>query len=203
VTVSYSDGNASVSGAGSLFCGGCEPPQQPVESGDGQVFFYFSVVGSKSETVPLLFTGSVTATSANPSFTGAAASFDFPGGQFTACPPVEPPICVPGGSKVSIFTTYNAVPNSLYFASVTIGASFGRQESIWTTQELQESWNASADMRVQIDPTFADAKDFKLEFSPNPPGVPEPGSLLLLGIALLVLAGFNQKRFRTLFVGSS
>jgi hypothetical protein len=158
------------------------------------VFFYFSVVGSKSETVPLLFTGSVSATSANPNSTGAAASFDFPGGQFEACSSGPAEACVPGGSK-SIFTTYNADPNSLYFASVSAGGTFGRQESIWTLMDLQESWNASADMRIQIDPTFADAKDFKLEFSPNPPGVPEPGSLLLLGTGLLALVGFNLRRF--------
>jgi hypothetical protein len=53
------------------------------------------------------------------------------------------------------------------------------------------SWSASVDPEVEIDPSFAYASDFTLEFSAGPSGatVPEPSGTLLLCIGLVACPG--------------
>jgi len=167
-------------------------------SGNGDVQFYFSVVDSKSETAPLIFTG-IGGADANGQV-GIAAAFvrweidgsGAPVGNFTACSaPGRPPgTCDPFPPSFNVSMTYNAIPSSLYKVDVyTMGIN---------GNDPGDSWSASANLKVRIDPTFADASDFTLEFSPNefsPNPAPELGSLLLLGTGLLALVGFNLKRF--------
>ena len=63
------------------------------------------------------------------------------------------------------------------------------------------TWFASADPEAEIDPSFAYAKDFTLEFSPGPnsgaggtnppPTVPEPSNITLLFVGLSALLGLR------------
>ena len=154
--------------------------------GLGLVYFYFSVapLGAVSEPVPLIFTGSGS-TSASGLDSGANAVFDTPGGVLYACSGVEG-FC---GAKPSSFSgtlTYDAIPNALYDIEVIAngGSSVG-------------GFSATVDPMVEIDPTFADAADFALEFSANPTTttIPEPPTwtLVILGLGM---ATFSRMRRR-------
>ena len=164
---------------------GCadQPTDYPSE---GAVTFYFSVVGSKSETVPLIFAGNGNGYVYSGGFGDALASVKTPSDDYSldfsgaGC---DPAIC----GSFSFSTHYSAFPNYVYAASIS-GAGTGLGEP-------GDFLEFSADLNVQIDPTFADAGDFKLEFSTFPTSiVSEPGSLLMLGTALLALFGFSRKR---------
>lgn len=189
VSVSYANGDASVSGNASMSCTpACEfVPGQPDSGGQGSVTFYFSVVGSKSETVPLLFTGKGDAFTLSAGDAAVAeASVNTPSGNFDAC---HSETCLSVGGPPDHFsfsTIYNASPNHVYVASVSADGS--------GLSVPMDFLNFSADLKVQIEPSFVDASDFKLEFSPpSSSNVSEPGSLLLLGTGLLVLVGFKMK----------
>ena len=72
----------------------------------------------------------------------------------------------------------NVTPGRIYEVDVSAGGA--------ANDSLGSSFSASIDPQVTSDPSFADASDFTLEFSPNPPStVPEPSSMsLLLAICL-------------------
>ena len=183
VTVSYSGGRASIFSDASVFCGVCEPPDVPGTQSEAEVGFSFSVVGSKSESVPLFFIGSGIADV----FTGGNATgsvfASFPGGNFGACESGAPSgTCGTLPLEFDFFSSFDAIPNTIYQAGVSAFAE--------GLQFPEDSWHSFSDLTVRIDPNFVDAKDFTLEFSQ----VPEPGSLLLLGTGLLVLVGFSLKR---------
>ena len=105
VSVFYVGGNAYVSGSGAMSCDGggqfCNRSFEPfLPGGEASVTFSFSVIGSKSETVPLIFTGFGDATM----FTGSEASSAFayvntPGGDFTACFIAGIPPCYYGSGR--------------------------------------------------------------------------------------------------------
>ncbi|MGO9275529.1 MAG: PEP-CTERM sorting domain-containing protein [Terriglobia bacterium] len=185
VTISYANGNASASGSG--WASGSNPPNS---GGGGEVLFYFSVecsIGTcPSETVPLIFTGSGSSSASGP-YTEALAYFNTPGGTLYACSATGSAVaaCGTDPSAFSGFTTYSIRPDILNDAAVYFtGASVG-----------SGSWSYSVDGTVEIDPSFADAGDFKLEFSPNPATVPEPSSLWLFGTGLFALLGAVKSRW--------
>ena len=196
VSVSYADGNASLSGSASMACSGgagsCNLPPETLDAGaQGSATFYFSAVGSKSEAVPLIFavSGDASADTGSDS-TYASVLVSTPKGDFfTDFSSGGGPCGATCFPAFSFSTTYSAIPNSVYVASVSGGGSGGPQFYPGSTLDF------SADLMVQIDPTFADASDFNLGFSPLPTSnVPEPASIMLLGTGLLVLVGFSLKR---------
>ena len=138
--------------------------------------------GAISESVPLIFT-------ATGSTSGSFAQAEFQvipmGVLATACTPVG--AC--GGGVPSSFSGPlhgEATPGTVYQVTVSIrGGASGTG-----------SWAASVDPQVQIDPSFADASDFTLQFSPSAQSaVPEPSSMSCLGVCLLVgIAGVLARR---------
>jgi hypothetical protein len=184
MTVSYANGNASASGSG-FTSGGVATANA---TGAGDVTFFFSVVGSGSELVPLLFTASGSTSASGPD-TEAQAYFETPGGDLYACSATGSAVgaCGTEPSSFSGSLMYNATPGDLYDLSImTLGAA-----SLGTG-----SWSTSLDpqMMVEINPSFADAGDFTLEFSPNVAVTTEPSSLYLLATGLLALVGTVKYR---------
>lgn len=186
MTVSYAGGSAAASGSGSA------SGENPANSGGtGVVTYYFSVDCSiatcPSELVPLIFTGSGSTSASGPD-TEALGQFYTPGGALYACSATGYAVGVCGSepSSFSGSVDYNAVQGGLYDIEIIASGS----SSLGTA-----SWTASVDPMIEIDPNFADASDFSLEFSPNPPSVPEPSTFLLLGTGLLGMAGaFSAKK---------
>jgi hypothetical protein len=147
---------------------------------DPFVTFFFAVVGSKSERVPIIFNASGSA-----SYIGAGSSanvtFETPVGDLSACS-MGPAAgqCTPGVPSFSSFLHGTVNPGTMYQISVAISG--------FVVSDIPGSWNASVDPQVAIDPSFADASDFTLEFSPNPmSAAPEPSSMLLTLFSFLCL----------------
>jgi hypothetical protein len=181
-TASYGGGDASVSASGSTV-GGVATANS---AGQGMVTYFLMVAriaGSGSELVPLIFTGSGT-TSASGPFTTAYAYFETPGGQLYACSASGSAVgtcgTLPSSNSGSI--DYSVSSNTLYDVQVIASGSSGLGSG---------TWSASVDPQVEINPSFADANDFTLEFSPGAPSAitPEPSSTLMLGTGLLALLG--------------
>ncbi|MGD0519895.1 MAG: PEP-CTERM sorting domain-containing protein [Terracidiphilus sp.] len=189
-TASYADGGGAVSGNG-YSSGG---PYSPVSSGDASVTIYFEVVGPASDVpnVPIIFTGTAV-TSVN-SDTDASASAIFQLYYYfddTACSGYGCDSSLWPSSFTSLQTEEYLYPNTVYAPSIGIVGDAGEGDG---------TWYASLDPLIEIDPTFPDASDYSLEFSPNPSGTstvtPEPGTLTLFGSGLFVLAGAVRRRMR-------
>jgi hypothetical protein len=208
VTLSYHDGEASISGSGST------PYHGANEGGSAGVTYYFEVFGSKSEQVPLIFTGSGSTSISSITYPGTG---DFEGTQF-AIAGYNLPLglglpeyrggyedlintCSGSGGAIPGITCQNQ--NSFSFslsADATPGTIYEIDVSAGGSAVFVGSWAASVDPQVEIDPSFADASDFTLEFSPNPPSaVPEPSSmplLLLVCLGVGALLWFRSARAR-------
>jgi hypothetical protein len=166
----------------------------PPTAVSGSVTFYFSVVGSKSEPVPLIFTASGIPLYSDPARPEQFVSVEVqdPGGDFQACVAGGFDVCdpnLPNGipNSFSFSNTFNALPNDVYGVTVSGGGDLSCPCSVWSV---------NANFGVTIDPSFADASDFNLEFGAAS-NVPEPGSILMLGTGLLALVGLNPKKFTT------
>jgi hypothetical protein len=161
-----------------------------------EVTYYFEVVGSPS--VPVLIditgTGSASATSANNSGQYAAAGFVTPFGDLSACYSSAVGACSPGVSIPTSFSTTLSgylTPGTIYEIDVSAGGTAGGF--------FGSAFSASADPQVAIDPSFPDASDFTLEFSPNfTSAAPEPSSasLLAIGLGLGAVLRFRSARPR-------
>ncbi len=186
MTVTYADGTASVSGGGLI--GGLPYFLGPPSEASGSVTFYFSVVGSKSESVPLIFTGSGLPFYFNPARIEQSVSAEIhdPAGDFQACVSAGFGICNP--TSFSFSDTFNAAPNDVY--GVTVIGDGG----LLCPCTVGGSWSVNVNFGVAIDPSFVDARDFNLDFGPAS-NVPEPASLVMLAIGSLVLVGFSLKKF--------
>ena len=157
-----------------------------------EVTYYFEVLGSLS--VPVLIditgTGSASATSDNDFGQYAASGFDTPFGDLSACYSSGVGACSPGVSIPTSFSTTLSgylTPGIIYEIDVTAGGTAGGFYG--------SSFSASADPQVAIDPSFPDASDFTLEFSPNfTSAAPEPSSMSLLLVACLSLGAVLRFR---------
>jgi hypothetical protein len=182
-TVLYADGDASLSASGSNTL----DLSQEV---DPSVTFSFGVFGSISEPVPLIFTASGSTSQTGPA-SGVNVSVFAPGGSLSACSEgAAAGQCTPGvPSSFSSTLHANATPGTIYQFTAAING--GSSDAV-----LGATWSATVDPEVEIDPSFADAGAFTLEFSPDPPA-PEASSVLLLlagCLALGAVAWFRSVR---------
>jgi hypothetical protein len=177
-TAGYSGGIGSASGSGTSTGG----PGTPNSGGQAEVNFFFEVGGAAPgvTTVPLIFIGTGS-TSASGTRAEANAWFETPGGNLIACSASGALAGICGSSPASYSSSifYSASPNTVYGIEVV---AFGG--SVAGTG----SWSDSVDPEVEIDPSFAEAGAFTLNFSPNftSSSVPEPPTSLILGIGMLV-----------------
>jgi hypothetical protein len=189
-TAAYGLGDASVSANGSTVGG----ENTAVSSAEAVVVYYLEAVQTSGtpvsvSAIPLIFSGTVT-TNASGIQADASASFETPAGSIDACSKTTGP-CGSSASN-SATLTYNASPGAIYDIEVNAGGGSGVGSG---------TWFASADPEAEIDPSFAYAKDFTLEFSPGPssstggtnppPTVPEPSNLALLSVGLSALLGLS------------
>ena len=190
-TGAYGLGDASVSASGSTDGG----LNTAVSSAHAVVIYYVEAVQTGStpvpvSQVPLIFSGTVT-TTASGIQADASASFETPGGSIDACSSSTGPCGSPSASNSGTIN-YNASAGTIYDIEVNAGGGSGVGSGIWS---------ASADPEVEIDPSFAYASDFTVEFSPGgtsggggtnpPPTAPEPSNLALLSVPLATLLGLT------------
>jgi tetratricopeptide (TPR) repeat protein len=176
-TALYSNGDATVFGNGETVGGDAVPGSFAT----ADVTFWTEVVGPPGEIVPLVLTGSESTGASGRAQAQAEINLD---NEFTfsACADTfnSPSLCeFPEFRTVSLHISVQT--GQLFFISTEIEGGASQGTGIWS---------ANVDPMVTIDPSFANASEFSLEFSPNVPGstaTPEPSSSLLLG--LLVLLG--------------
>jgi hypothetical protein len=176
----YSDGDASITGSGN---NGVNGGGESGSVGHASITYYYMVTGSKSEQVPIFITASGAASATSP-FNGTAeaqAVLESAAGILCATT-VNGGNCGDPGSLAFSNSplSFDATPGTLYSIVVEIG---GQADS--EAGEGEATWSASVDPQVEIDPSFADASDFTVNFSPSP--VPEPNSVGLIGTALALL----------------
>ena len=193
VTLAYSGGNASASASGTT-SGGNGVPNAVA---DGVVFFFFIVSGPANTEVPLIFSGSGS-TSASGVYATSQSQFYSPGGFFDACSESGVPGACSNGAGGLEPTSYAGQK----FASISSNTLEDIEVIVGGGSTLGSgSWSASVDPTIEINPTFADAGEFTIEFSPDiitvPPSMPEPATwaLLLIGIGVL-FCGTQLRRSR-------
>jgi len=198
----YSDGSASASVNGST-------------SGDiyslstnnaAGVAFFFTVAGPAGQSVPILIAGTGS-TSVEPSETGTiafasstVAFFPIPNSddgeeQLYGCSAIGTTAVCLSPSGYSATLAYDAIPGTVYEIDVGTTCDGGSGNT---------SCSASADPMVEINPAFAEASEYSLEFSPNPAGTgtgtaptPEPSTVGLLALGLIGVGVIGRRKSRT------
>ena len=183
----YRNGYSMISASGSA----APYPYHGSSGAGGVVSYFFIVSGSKSELVPLIFTGKGS-TSATGFTANAWAAFETPAGTLAACSVTATSGSSCGSVTASSFSSTlqgNVIPGTIYEIDVAImGSTTGGTTS-------GGSWAANVDPEVMIDPSFADKNLFSLQFSPL--GASEPSSISLLSLSCAaVIASFRSARAR-------
>lgn len=194
ISMSYSNGTPSASVTGySGF------PDLSLEAfGDASVTFYFAVAGSYNGTVPLTIAingaTTVTSSAAGNSNAGGSITVKSPANgqtaQATFCGEKNSSACG-APDNISGNLTINLVPNVFFGPNVaTIQVQAG-------CAVVDGVCSALADPMISFAPGF-DHTGLSILVSPNPPGTtaPEPGTLTLLGSAMMALlfAGRRKRR---------
>jgi hypothetical protein len=158
----------------------------------GSAEFFFYVTGPGNAPVPLIFSATGTT-----SVTGGQAYGQVevvsPGGGLNACSATGPyaSTCsnVPQPSAFSSALPFSLAPNALSDVTITIACNL----------ETTGTCAASVDPMIEIDPTFVDASQYTLVFSPavGGTGAPEAASLAMLGIGGLVFVGMYKRKVST------
>lgn len=155
--------------------------------------FFFEVVGPSGVEVPLIFSASGATTASGPDTTSSVTA-ETSGVNFYACSASgsaggcggEPASF--SGSQFFLLPS-NSLSDVIVIDSGEAGSGTG-------------SFSAVSDPMITIDPTFADASKFTLEFSAAPGDtgggggsspVPEPSTFTLLGTGLLALSGTMRR----------
>ena len=187
IDVSFSGGGATVSVSGSENNSG-----SPKSFGVGQVLFYFAVSGpDKNVPVPLVVSVSGAATVTGGANGGGKIEVDAPSTGMLASASFCTPFC--GPSSVDGFLQISTLPNIFngpnldsIFVEASGGIPFGGPAV----------FSAVADPMVSFAPGF-DSTGYSIVFSPDAStAVPEPSSVILLGLALLVLAAAPVRKLR-------
>ncbi len=149
----------------------------------GGATYYFGVVGPAAVDVPLIFTGSAGVWASGGSSVGVYETYGSNGGTYSNFGPIG---CNGSGGCGSF--TYTQHYHLLAGTTTTAGdVGFTTLHIYLIAQEGRA--NGFIDPFITIDPTFADAARYHIDFTAgtgNPGGVPEPATwaLMLTGIAL-------------------
>jgi hypothetical protein len=185
----YSDGDGSGSVQGTT-SGGTGVASA---SATATATYYLEVVGPTDIDVPLLITASGSTSANGPEALGRSLVL-FAGGEFVACSGtgLDAAVCENGSGQP--YPTSFSGTQSLTVESNTladVGVSLSGDSELGSG-----SFSANVDPTVEIDPTFADASEFTLVFSPDV-SAPEPGTAVFALAAFFGLASMLLKRGRT------
>jgi hypothetical protein len=153
-------------------------------SGDGDAVVYFEIEGPAGILVPLIITADGT-TSATGVEASSLIQVYFGGGSFLACSGTGPSAesCGSEPASFSGSQSFNLESDELSDYEVIVAGS---------STEGTGSFSAALDPTVEINPSFADASEFSLVFSPNV-SVPEPSALTLGSLGLLGMLGLKGR----------
>lgn len=193
---SYGNGAASASVGGVVTYPGNA-------AGVSSVTMYFAVVGNYNGMVPVVVTASantsVTLGASDEGVAEASVAAESPtatggiqdDGRLDACAAVGSSVCTSYSNLGASFTNatigLDVAPNQLGSSASYIVVSAA-------VNTFGGGFSSFVDPMISFARGF-DSTGLSLEFSPNPPSaVPEPGTLILLGIGLLGLALMTRRR---------